>query len=185
MKENLKSKLGLGVALMLLGIILVFGGNNTLKKNLYTFADEPIRIEGFSLNTSQEVNIPINIIIPSVSINLDVKEARIVDGYWEVFEDTAGWGQGSGVPGSLGNQVIFAHAREGLFLPLKEVQVNDEIFVLTEGGWFGYKVNEIKEVFPDQVEVIAPTEDEILTLYTCSGFNDSMRLIVTAKRIIE
>jgi len=30
-----------------------------------------------------------------------------------------------------------------------------------------------------------PTPDETLTLYTCSGFADSKRLIVTAKRLPE
>ena len=49
--------------------------------------------------------------------------------------------------------------------------------------WFNYTVSEIKEVIPSQIEVIAPTPDETLTLYTCSGFGDSMRLIVIAKRV--
>lgn len=39
-----------------------------------------------------------------------------------------------------------------------------------------------KEVLPESVEVVAPTTDETLTLYTCTGFADQKRLIVTAKR---
>ena len=42
---------------------------------------------------------------------------------------------------------------------------------------------EIKLAYPNEVEVIAPTEDETLTLYTCSGFNDEKRLVVVGKRI--
>ena len=54
---------------------------------------------------------------------------------------------------------------------------------LSQKDWFTYEVKEIKEVFPNQVEVIAPTPDEPLTLYTCSGYKDQKRLIVISKRI--
>ena len=177
------SKITLGLALMALGVILIYGqfsGKN--EPESYTFANEPVDISGLSQETESE-NLPVRIVIPRLSINLDVKKAEIVDGYWEVFTDSAAWGVGSGLPGSVGNQVIFAHAREGLFLPLKSVEKDMLIYVLTNGNWYEYKVNEIKEVYPDQVEVISPTEDETLTLYTCSGFQDTKRLIVVAKRV--
>lgn len=161
---------------------MVFGrGQTTSIKN--SFADEPVKVEGFSKEEAKDEKIlPQRIIIPSLSIDIAVKRARNIKGYWEVFEDSAAWGEGSGIPGEPGNQVIFAHVREGLFLPLKEVKTGMNVYVLTEKGWFDYKVVEIKEVYPNQVEVIAPTEDETLTLYTCTGYNDSKRLIVVAKR---
>lgn len=92
-----------------------------------------------------------------------------------------GGGDGSGIPGKEGNQVVFAHAREGLFLPLRSIESGEAIYVFTASKWYRYIVKEIKEVLPTQIEVIAPTEDETLTLYTCSGFSDSKRLIVVAK----
>ena len=101
----------------------------------------------------------------------------------EVFPDVAGFGLGSAYPDETGNQVIFAHARKGLFLPLKNVKVGQIVYVMTKEKWFSYKIEEIKEVLPSQTEVIAPTPDQVLTLYTCSGFADSKRLIVKAKRI--
>jgi len=118
----------------------------------------------------------------SFRINLEVKKASVIDGYWEVFQESAGWGEGSGIPGEKGNQVIFAHARKGLFLPLRSIKVGEEIYVLTEGEWYKYKVSDVKEVYPNETDVILPTEDERLTLYTCSGFSDEKRLIVTAFR---
>jgi sortase A len=174
--------LGLGVALLLLGVVLVFGNRFENGNQSYTFANEPVLIEGFDLNLSQDFSTPTRIVIPSLSIDLVVVNSKIINGYWEVFEDSAGWGEGSGVPGRLGNQVIFAHAREGLFLPLREIKLEQTIYVLTGSNWYSYKVNEIKEVYPNQTEVIAPSEDEMLTLYTCSGYKDSKRLIITAKR---
>jgi LPXTG-site transpeptidase (sortase) family protein len=180
--DFIRSKFSFGLALLALGSILVFGQKPQDFTNQDTFASEPVKVEGFDVNTSQEKIIPQQIIIPKLSIDLSVKEAKIIEGYWEVFDDYAGWGEGSGQPGLTGNQVIFAHAREGLFLPLRNIQTGDNIYVFTDTSWFIYQVKEVKEVYPNQVEVIAPTEDETLTLYTCSGYNDSMRLIVIAKR---
>ena len=112
-----------------------------------------------------------------------MKPAKVVKGKWEVFEDSAAFGLGSTEPGKAGNTVIFAHARKGLFLPLRDIKNSDKVYVMTKDKWFAYEVKEIREVYPKQIEVIAPTTDETLTLYTCSGFADSKRLIVIAKRV--
>jgi LPXTG-site transpeptidase (sortase) family protein len=181
-ETNLKqSKIPLGISLLILGTILVFG-KPLPKENPdldYSFSQEPVKVEDFE--SHEKGDAPTKIIVPGLSIDLEVGEARVINGYWEVFPDKAGWGEGAGLPGENGNQVIFAHAREELFLPLKDVEVGMKVYVTTENAWYSYRVEKIKEVFPNQIEVIKPTEDETLTLYTCSGFNDEKRLIVIAK----
>ena len=182
-KRKIKDKVGLGISLIALGIIFIFGGANIFKRvNSESFASEPVRIEGFKNVEDSIEKVPQRIILPKQEIDLIVKNSKLIDGYWQVWTDSAGWGEGSGLPGEKGNQVIFAHARRGLFLPLRDVELGDMVYVLAKDKWFQYEVKEIKEVKPTQVEVIAPTEDETLTLYTCSGFADSKRLIVIAKR---
>lgn len=167
----------------MLGAILVFGRPSPIPNERpnasYTFAEEPVEIKGFGEESTGDV--PTKVVIPELSVDLEVRPSEVVNGYWEVFPDRAAWGAGSGFPGESGNQVIFAHAREGIFLPLKDIEVGMNVYVTTEESWYSYKVEEIKEVTPDEVEVIRPTEDETLTLYTCSGFNDEKRLIVIAK----
>lgn len=183
-KTTKRDRLGLGFALLVLGIALIFGKpSNLVDLSGYTFAQEPVEIVGFEVVQVSPEDEPKRIIIPELSIDLPIKRARVVNGFWEVFEDSAGWGEGSGVPGEQGNQVIFAHARPGYFLPLKGVGEGMKIYVLTDDVWFEYRVSEIKEVSPNQTGVIKPTEDETLTLYTCVGFADSKRLIVLAKRL--
>lgn len=183
MSDKGPSKLALGTALLITGLILLSKSQEASITSSDTFADEPIFIEGFQQSELQSVPSPKRILIPDLNIDLEIGVAKIVSGYWEVFEDKAGWGEGSGYPGQTGNQVIFAHAKEGLFQPLRLIEANTLIYILTNNEWFTYKVREIKEVYPNQVEVIVPTEDEILTLYTCSGYKDSKRLIVIAKPI--
>jgi len=180
-KSKPSSKLGLGLAMILLGLILISGKSKVAQLKVKSFENEPVELTGLSENEVDEGKIAKRIIIPEVSIDLEVKKSKLINGYWEVFDDSAGWGEGSGIPGEKGNQVIFAHARKGLFLPLRFIKVGDKIYLLTDSKWFMYEVKEIKEVYPNQVEVIAPTEDETLTLYTCSGFADTKRLIVIAK----
>ena len=160
--------------------------NASASGELSSFSAEPVKVDKSLLSKTaakQGQEPPVRILIPDVGIDLPVKDAKVVNGYWEVFPSGAGWGEGSGYPGEKGNQVIFAHARVGMFLPLKNVKDGEDVFVFTSDKWYRYKIDNIQDVLPTQTEVIAPTRDETLTLYTCTGFADSKRLIVTAKRV--
>jgi LPXTG-site transpeptidase (sortase) family protein len=126
---------------------------------------------------------PVRIIIPEINIDIKVVEAEVVDGYWETATDSASFGLGSAYPKDSGNTVIFAHAREGLFLNLINIKKGMKAYVLTNTDWFNFEVKEIKTVLPHQTEVVAPTNDKTLTLYTCSGFNDAYRKVIVAKPI--
>jgi LPXTG-site transpeptidase (sortase) family protein len=178
---NLKAVVG--YLIVFAGLLFIVAGLMKEAERLYTFKDEPVDVKAFSQEVSTQKQLPVKIEIPEVQVDLLVRKANIIDGYWEVFEDSAGWGSGSGIPGKEGNQVIFAHARAGLFLPLLYIKEGMQVIVSTETDSFTYKVNEIKEVYPNQTEVIEPTEEETLTLYTCSGFGDEKRLIVKANRV--
>ena len=152
----------------------------TFKEKSLTY-QEPIQIDPQLLMTKTPVDPPVRIVIPSAKIDLPIVEAKVVKGYWETSATSASHGVGSASPGEKGNMVIFAHARSGLFLPLKGVENGDDIEILTQDKKFRYQVFEIKKVTPDQVEVISQTPEERLTLYTCSGFLDKERLVVVAK----
>lgn len=141
----------------------------------------PIRIAEGLLSDKPASQPPTRIMIPRLAIDIPIREARVIDGYWEVFETTAGHGTGSGNPGEIGNMVIFAHARTGLFLSLRDIKDQDAVYVFTNDRWYRYRVSETKIVSPNEVEVIQPTSDETLTLFTCSGFLDTKRLVVIAK----
>lgn len=154
---------------------------NELETSGSTFDFGPIQIAEGLTQGKNITQPPMRIIIPTLSIDLPVTESRVVDGYWEVSEMTASHGMGSSLPGQNGNIVIFAHARKGLFLPLRGIRANDRIYVLTNDRWYRYRTENIREVAPTDVAVIRPTADETLTLFTCSGFLDSKRLVVVAK----
>lgn len=187
-KSNPFSKLNkkirtLAISLLFLEFSLLFILNYSLfqpKAPPLTEAKNPIKIDSELLLKEKTNSPPIEILIPSVNIHLPVVEAKIVDGFWEISETTASHGVGSANPKDKGNIVIFAHARVGLFYNLKNIKENDEVYVLTKDSWRKYRVSQITSVYPNQTEVIGPTKNEVLTLYTCSGFSDEKRLIVKA-----
>lgn len=163
----------------------VVSQNQTEVKKQTLSDKEPIKI---SKDLTKKIDstgeeVPVRIIIPRLNIDLPVVEAKVIDGYWELSEDSASFGLGSAFLGDAGNSVIFAHARDNFFGPLKRIVQKDKIYVLSKKHYFNYEVTEIKTVYPNQTEVVGPTSDERLTLFTCSGFFDNQRLIVVAKRI--
>lgn len=141
----------------------------------------PIRVNQALLGAAKSSRPPVRIVIPSLAMDLPVVEARVIAGFWELSETSASHGVGSANPGDIGNSVIFAHARTELFGPIRDIKNDATVYVMTNDRWYRYRVVEIKLVDPNAVEVIAPTADETLTLYTCSGFLDTKRLIVIAK----
>lgn len=141
---------------------------------------DPIRADTELLNIREPSQPPSRIVIPKHSIDLSVVEAKVKNGFWETSETQASHGIGSANPSDRGNIVIFAHARNGLFGPIRNISLGTQVYILTKDHWFTYVVDTVKLVAPDAVEVIRQTDKETLTLFTCSGFLDSKRLVVTA-----
>ena len=91
-------------------------------------------------------------------------------------------------PWESGNSAIAAH-RDGLFRPLRNIRVGDEVRVRTLEGEFTYRVRETKIVLPTDLSVLAPSDKPMLTLITCYPFNfignAPKRFIVHADRVAE
>lgn len=85
-----------------------------------------------------------------------------------------------------GNVGIAAH-RDSFFRGLKDIREDDTIELTTLDGTFRYEVEWTKIVKPDDISVLAPTEDPALTLVTCYPFyyvgSAPKRFIVRAHRI--
>lgn len=186
LKNNLKyisRSRRIGILFLLLGILLLCFPYLTRFFTQVSVDEIPIRADANFNSTPTVEKVPIQIIIPSLQIDLPISPSRLIKGYWEVSEHTASYGLGSAPPGNVGNTVIFAHAREGLFLPLKNITFGKDIYVLSPDKWYQYRVDEIREVLPTDVYVVNKTEDNRLTLFTCTGFLDSKRLVVIAKPV--
>jgi len=93
---------------------------------------------------------------------------------------------GTALPGQPGNLGIAGH-RDTFFRPLRNIRPNDIIMLTTLRGAYRYRVVSTKVVSPDDVAVLDPDGNEILTLVTCYPFYlvgpAPARFIVRAERI--
>ena len=76
---------------------------------------------------------------------------------------------GTALPGQTGNVGLAGH-RDTLFRPLKDLKLKDEIRFSTVDGDYTYVVESLRVVEPDNVAVLAPSSDNMLTLVTCYPF---------------
>lgn len=127
---------------------------------------------------------PMRIQIQRTGIDLPIIPAQIKDGVWETSAITATHLSTSARPHEEGNIIIYAHNKKDMFGPLLWTQVGDEITLTSQDNQqFTYQVTKTQTVKPEEVEVVLPTNHEELTLYTCTGFLDSLRFVVKAKPV--
>ena len=93
---------------------------------------------------------------------------------------------GTALPGNPGNVGLAGH-RDTFFRPLKDVKIKDEIQLSTLKGLFKYEVVSLRIVDPENVGVLAPSGENMLTLVTCYPFYfvgpAPQRWIVRAKQV--
>lgn len=104
-----------------------------------------------------------------------------------ILSDALGHETETALIGEHGNCVIAGHRNYSFgkfFNRLNEVEIGDDIFVDAKDGTHSYKVTDIRVVTPDQVEILEDTEDEQLTLYTCTPiYIATHRLVIIAKPV--
>jgi len=99
----------------------------------------------------------------------------------------AGHISGTALPGQPGNVGISAH-RDTFFRPLRNIRRNDLITLTTALGEYRYRVVSTRVVSPQDVAVLDPAGNQILTLVTCYPFYfigaAPNRFIVRAERVV-
>ena len=76
---------------------------------------------------------------------------------------------GTALPGENGNVAIAAH-RDGFFRGLKDIEIGDEIELVTLAGQQTYRVSDLKIVDPLDVSVLEQVDNDVVTLITCYPF---------------
>jgi len=126
-------------------------------------------------------SLPMALSIPSLSLSLAIYPAKIEGTVWQTTKHGLSYLSSSPTPGTKGNSVIYGHNWSGILGNLSKVKVGDAINVIFQDGRERkFNVQFISVVTPDQTQILAPSKDTRLTLYTCTGFLDSKRLVVTA-----
>jgi len=120
--------------------------------------------------------------IPRLGISVAISEGT--DAF--TLRRAAGHILGTALPGRSGNVGIAGH-RDTLFRPLRNIRQNDVILLTTLQGEYRYRVVSTKVASPNDIAVLTPDGNEILTLVTCYPFYlvgpAPDRFIVRAQRI--
>ena len=118
--------------------------------------------------------------IPRVGVSAIVEEGESDS----TLAQSVGHLAGTALPGQTGNVALAAH-RDTYFRDLEDIQNGDDVYFTTTTAIYKYKVDEVSVVTPDDVSVIAPSNDSRLTLITCYPFHyvgpAPKRFVVTAR----
>lgn len=100
---------------------------------------------------------------------------------------------GTAKPSDRGNFVVTGHSSyfpwdsgrfKDVFALLHDININDEIIVFYNQIQYKYKVTAINSVYPEEVNVLAPKSESLITLITCTPLGTNLkRLIITAEEI--
>jgi LPXTG-site transpeptidase (sortase) family protein len=133
-----------------------------------------------TIQTNKKVT-PERVIIKDLGINLALIPAQIRDNKWDTTNDGASYLSSSPLPGNKGNSIIYAHNWASLFGDLIKATPGQSIEVtFSDGSVKTFIVEYTSTISPDQSKVLAQTQDNRITLYTCTGFLDSKRFVVVA-----
>lgn len=131
--------------------------------------------------THNENYAPVHITVGSI-LNQPITPQIYKNGSWTIPEKNAAHLINSAYPYEPGNIIIYGHNTKQVFGGLKQVKIDTPITIqLANGSKRHYAITKIIEVTPDKIEYLQPTTKETMTIYTCSGFMDSKRLVIRAE----
>jgi len=150
-----------------------------------TAAGEIVRKPQISM-ASSALPLPTSIIgrlsVPRLHLSAMVREG--IDG--ETLQLAVGHIPSTALPGQTGNVGVAGH-RDTFFRGLKELRTMDEIQFSTPNGNFRYAVESLMIVEPGNIEVLAASDTNVLTMVTCYPFsyigNAPKRFIVRARQV--
>lgn len=132
------------------------------------------------------------LIIPRIGIDTTLVDAPVVGTTWDVstFTNEIAHLDGTAYAGTVGNAVFAGHIYHktgpGPFRNLNQLEVGDLIVARGEGVEYTYVVSSVREVEPDAVNVTFPSNQPMITLITCAGWDSDgwtygKRLVVRAR----
>lgn len=125
---------------------------------------------------------PTRIVIPALAVDWPVVPG---DG-WEELKKGVGHRAGSANPGERGNMILSGHndVFGEVFKDLEALKNGDQVQVFAGGRMFKYAVRAKRIVSPDELSVLQPTRESVVTLITCHPYRvDTQRLVVIAQLV--
>lgn len=134
------------------------------------------------VKNSNSSSQPIGIKVDSINLSLPVVPAEVKNSNWEVTSKGVSYLKTSAIPGEKGNSILYGHNWPNLLGDLKKVKPGDKLSIIyADNSSRNFEVEYSTKVSPSETSILQNSEDSRITLYTCTGFLDSQRLVVIAK----
>lgn len=146
------------------------------------------RILSFNTTAIEKIDkksdiIPVYIKAYPVGVDVEIKEASIVNGVWTVHSNSSSYLLNSAGIGDGGNIIIYGHNKDNIMGPIRHIKIGAIVDITgSDGQVYQYEVVKTDVVAPDNLSYLSPANEEVLTIYTCTGFFDTERFIAIAKR---
>lgn len=165
-----------GIVCLLLSAYFIYQRTNLNNLAFSDFVQEGN--EGQDFGKTQ----PLAITLQTLQKTLPIFPASASKDTWQTSASGISYLSTSPLPGDKGNSILYGHNWPNLLGALSKMKPGDQISIaFTDGSVREFVVAYTTTVNPDQVEILKSSEDSRLTLYTCTGFLDSNRFVVTAK----
>jgi len=159
-------------------LILVFGGILLFQR----YTPQRFSFKNFQpASGTFQITPQSRLIIPSLNIDVEIIPSKITNNNWEETDRGISHLSSSPFPGEKGNSILYGHNWANLLGNLTRIKPGAEIRIVSS--------NKEKKVFiakyvsvvgPNDTEILFNTNDSRITLYTCTGFLDTKRFVVTA-----
>lgn len=125
---------------------------------------------------------PVRIQVPDVGIDLPVFPATLTGTKWTYTTKGVSHLSSTPFPGGNGNPVFYGHNWPNIFSGLHKSTLGQSIILTSSAGTkLTYTITDIQVVTPDKIEILNQTGDPRITIFTCTGFLDLKRLVITAQ----
>lgn len=129
---------------------------------------------------------PVSIRLSSLERTLPIIPATIQNNKWDLTDRGVSYLTSSVLPGEQGNSILYGHNWTNLLGSLNKMRPGQNIEINYSNGMKRiFSIDTMVEVDPSQTNILNQTTDKRITLYTCSGFLDSKRLVVVGKLVEE
>ncbi|OGG29948.1 hypothetical protein A2971_04315 [Candidatus Gottesmanbacteria bacterium RIFCSPLOWO2_01_FULL_46_21] len=125
--------------------------------------------------------VPTSIEIEDLGLALSIISEELIDNTWPMSNRGVVYLANTPRPGDRGNSILYGHNWPNILGRLTRIKPGATISIgFNNGERRMFIVEYTQEVTPDQTHILASTDDRRITLYTCTGFFDQKRFVVTA-----
>ena len=170
-----------GLALLIVGSLLVAG-------SAYLIYQEQQRVLPPALvlqQTAPEANTqPVHLELINAGVSVKVEPGYLQNGRWSVVPDAANYLVSSSLPDEGGNILIYGHNKKEVLANLKQAEIGEVVELTSEDGQKRqYEIVKRYVTGPNDTSPLEERMEETLTIYTCTGFLDTKRLVIEGQLI--